>query len=154
MMAWTLCSIAVQLSAPRWVAGRSFAAYQAAGLGGIAIGSWGWGHLTDAAGVETALLTSAALALFSSVLGLWLPMPRTDARGEDAEVLADPEVRLALTGCSGALVVEIEYHIAPENARAFHNLMQEVQLCRKCNGASAAWAAWRWQDAPGGRAGA
>ncbi|OMI01603.1 MFS transporter [Bradyrhizobium brasilense] len=135
MMAWTLCSIAVQLSAPRWVAGRSLAAYQAAGSGGIAVGSWGWGYLTDAAGVETALLTSAALALFSSLLGLWLPVPRTDARGEDGELLADPEVRLPLTGRSGPLVVEIEYCIARENARAFHNLMQELQLSRKRNGA-------------------
>ncbi|UVO35778.1 MFS transporter [Bradyrhizobium arachidis] len=134
-MTWTLLNIAVQLSAPRWVAGRSLAAFQAASSGGIAIGSWGWGHLTDAAGVETALLITAALMLLSPVLGIWLPMPRIDARGEEAEVLADPEVRLALTGRSGPLVVEIEYRVAQENARAFHNAMQDVQLSRQRNGA-------------------
>ncbi|MCK1382381.1 MFS transporter, partial [Bradyrhizobium sp. 24] len=135
MMSWVLFSVGVQLSAPRWVAGRSLAAYQAVSSGGIAVGSWGWGQLTDAAGVDTALLASAALMLASPLLGLWLPMPRISERGQEAEMLADPEVRLALTGRSGPLVVEIEYRVAQENARPFHNLMQEVQLFRQRNGA-------------------
>jgi MFS family permease len=135
MLAVTLFNIGVQLSAPRWVAGRSVAAFQASISGGIAIGSWGWGRLTDAAGVETALLISAALMFASPLLGRWLKMPPVDARTEAAELLADPEVRLPLTGRSGPLVVEIEYRVDQENARAFHNVMQEVQLSRQRNGA-------------------
>ncbi|SHK71338.1 Predicted arabinose efflux permease, MFS family [Bradyrhizobium lablabi] len=135
MLSVALFNIGVQLSAPRWVAGRSLAAFQASIAGGIAIGSWGWGRLTDAAGVETALLVSAGLMFASPLLGLWLGMPRVGARNEDAEVLADPEVRLSLTGRSGPLVVEIEYRVAQDNARAFHNVMQEVQLSRQRNGA-------------------
>ncbi len=135
MLAVALFNIGVQLSAPRWVAGRSLAAFQASIAGGIAIGSWGWGRLTDAAGVEAALLVSAALMLVSPLLGLWLRMPRIGARNEDAEVLADPEVQLSLTGRSGPLVVEIEYRVAQDSARAFHNVMQEVQLSRQRNGA-------------------
>jgi len=135
MLAVALFNIGVQLSAPRWVAGRSLAAFQASIAGGIAMGSWGWGHLTDVVGVETALLVSAALMFVSPLLGFWLRMPRIGARNEDAEVLADPEVRLSLTGRSGPLVVEIEYRVAQESARAFHNVMQEVQLSRQRNGA-------------------
>jgi predicted MFS family arabinose efflux permease len=136
MLAVALFNIGVQLSAPRWVAGRSLAAFQASIAGGIAIGSWGWGHLTDAAGVEAALLVSAGLMLVSPLLGLWLRMPPIGARNEaSTEVLADPEVRLSLTGRSGPLVVEIEYRVAQDNARAFHNVMQEVQLSRQRNGA-------------------
>jgi MFS family permease len=135
MLAVALFNIGVQLSAPRWVAGRSLAAFQASISGGIAIGSWGWGRLTDAAGVEAALLVSATLMLLSPLLGHWLHMPRIGARNEDAEVLADPEVQLSLTGRSGPLVVEIEYRVAQDNARAFHNVMQEVQLSRQRNGA-------------------
>jgi predicted MFS family arabinose efflux permease len=135
MLAVALFNIGVQLSAPRWVAGRSLAAFQASIAGGIAIGSWGWGRLTDAAGVEAALLVSAALMLASPLLGLWLHMPRIGARNEDAEVLADPQVQLSLTARSGPLVVEIEYRVAQHNARAFHNVMQEVQLSRQRNGA-------------------
>jgi MFS family permease len=135
MLAVALFNIGVQLSAPRWVAGRSLAAFQAAIAGGIAIGSWGWGHLTDLAGVETALLVSAGLMLLSPLLGLLMPMPRIGARNEDAEELVDPEVRLQLTARSGPLVVEIEYRVAQDNARAFHNVMQDVQLSRQRNGA-------------------
>jgi predicted MFS family arabinose efflux permease len=135
MLAVALFNIGVQLSAPRWVAGRSLAAFQASISGGIALGSWGWGRLTDAAGVETALLVSAGLMFLSPLLGLWLQMPPVGARNEDAETLADPEVRLSLTGRSGPLVVEIEYRVYQENARAFHGVMQEVQLSRQRNGA-------------------
>ena len=136
MLAVALFNIGVQLSAPRWVAGRSLAAFQASIAGGIALGSWGWGHLTDAAGVETALLVSAGLMLLSPLLGIWLRMPPIGARNEAAtEVLADPEVKLSLTGRSGPLVVEIEYRVSQENARLFHNVMQEVQLSRQRNGA-------------------
>jgi MFS family permease len=135
MLAVALFNIGVQLSAPRWVAGRSLAAFQASISGGIAIGSWGWGRLTDAAGVETALLVSAGLMLISPLLGRWLQMPRVGARNEDAELLADPEVQMPLTARSGPLVVEIEYRVAQDNARAFHNVMQEVQLSRQRNGA-------------------
>ena len=83
MAAVALFNIGVQLSAPRWVAGRSLAAFQASIAGGIAIGSWGWGYLTDMAGVQTALLVSAAMMLVSPLLGLWLRMPPVGARNED-----------------------------------------------------------------------
>lgn len=136
MLAVALFNIGVQLAAPRWVAGRALAAYQAAISGGIAIGSWGWGRLTDAQGVEIALLVSGGLMMLSPLLGLWLEMPPIGARNEDAtEALADPEVQLALTPRSGPLVVEIEYRVTQDDARAFHNVMQDVQLSRQRNGA-------------------
>ncbi|MDF0498856.1 MFS transporter [Bradyrhizobium yuanmingense] len=135
MITWALFNIGVQLSAPRWVTGRALAAYQAAQSGGIAVGSWAWGYLADITGVKTVLLISAALMLASPLLGLWLRMPHVGAREKDGEMLADPEVRLALTGRSGPLVVEIEYRVAQENARAFHAVMQDVQLYRQRTGA-------------------
>jgi MFS family permease len=134
-LAWTLLNIGVQLSAPRWVSGRALAAYQAASSGGIALGAWGWGHLTDLAGVEAALLIAGVLMLASPLIGLWLPMPRIGARGEETVVLDDPEVRLELTGRSGPVVVEIEYRVERDNALAFHRLMHEVQMFRQRNGA-------------------
>jgi MFS family permease len=134
-LAWTLLNIGVQLSAPRWVSGRALAAYQAASSGGIALGAWGWGHLTDLAGVETALLIAGVLMLASPLIGLWLRMPRIGARGEETVVLNDPEVRLELTGRSGPVVVEIEYRVERDNAVAFHSLMHEVQMFRQRNGA-------------------
>ncbi|MHC1948342.1 MFS transporter [Bradyrhizobium sp. UFLA06-06] len=134
-MSVTLFNIGIQLSTPRWVAARSLAAYHAAISGGIAIGSWGWGCLTDAAGVEIALLVSSALMLLFPLLGLWLPIPRIRGDRQDAEMLADPEVQLALTGRSGPVVVEIEYRVSQESARAFYNIMLDIQLFRQRTGA-------------------
>ncbi|NEW88040.1 MULTISPECIES: MFS transporter [Rhodopseudomonas] len=135
MLAIALFNIGVQLSAPRWVAGRSLAAFQASISGGIAIGSWGWGHVADLSGVAPSMLLSGLAMLASPVLAFLLPMPPVGPRAEDAELLADPEVKLALTPRSGPVVIEIEYRVDADQARAFHNLMQEVQLSRQRNGA-------------------
>src|SRR6202521_1570881 len=71
----TLFNVGVQLAAPRWVAGRALAAYQAAIAGGIALGSWIWGSAAGVIGVEGALLISGAALLTSPLLGLWMRMP-------------------------------------------------------------------------------
>ncbi len=135
MLAVALFNIGVQLSAPRWVAGRSLAAFQASIAGGIAVGSWGWGRLADIIGVEGALAVSGVLMAASPLLGLWIRMPPVGERDEAAESLADPEVQLSLTGRSGPIIVEIEYRVDPDRARTFYRLMQMVQLSRQRNGA-------------------
>jgi MFS family permease len=132
----TIFNIGVQLSAPRWVAGRALAAFQAAIAGGVAIGSTGWGSLANGYGVGNALLVSAAALLVSPLLGRWLRMPPTGARNEPAmEILADPELRLALSARSGPIVVEIEYRVDPAKARLFYAVVQHVQRARQRNGA-------------------
>ncbi|MGH9915482.1 MAG: MFS transporter, partial [Pyrinomonadaceae bacterium] len=98
---WALFNICVQLSVPRWVTGRALSAYQAAGWGGFAIGSWGWGHLADGAGVRMTLLLSATLITCSAFIGLWLRMPRVASKGEESEGMEHPKVRLPLTERSG-----------------------------------------------------
>lgn len=132
----TLFNVGVQLSAPRWVAGRALASFQAAISGGIALGSWGWGHMSNAVGVEGALLISALAMLCSPLLGIWMRMPSIAARSAGvADFLADPEMRLPLTERSGPIVVEIEYRVDPARARLFYAVMQQIQLSRRRNGA-------------------
>ncbi|MCP9628281.1 MFS transporter [Rhodopseudomonas palustris] len=135
MLAIALFNIGVQLSAPRWVAGRSLAAFQASIAGGVAIGSWLWGHVADLAGVELSMLISAATMLISTLLGLFLRMPSVGTQIADADLLADPEAKLAVTPRSGPIVIEIDYRIAAEDARTFYGVMQQVQLSRQRNGA-------------------
>ena len=132
----TVFNVGVQLAAPRWVAGRALAAYQAAISGGIALGSWAWGSIANVIGVEGALLISGATLFASPVLGLWIRMPTVSGPNElSLDVLADPEVRLSLTPRSGPIVVEIEYRVDPAKARLFYAVMQHVQLSRQRNGA-------------------
>ena len=63
----TIFNVGVQMSAPRWVAGRALAAFQAAIAGGVAIGSWGWGNVANSYGIENALLGAGAFLLASPV---------------------------------------------------------------------------------------
>jgi MFS family permease len=132
----TLFNVGVQLAAPRWVAGRALAAYQAAITGGIALGSWMWGSIANGIGVEGALLISGAALVASPLLGLWMRMPTVSGPNElSPDVLADPEVRLSLTPRSGPIEIEIEYRVDPVKARLFYAVMQHVQLSRQRNGA-------------------
>ncbi|MBV8106616.1 MAG: MFS transporter [Hyphomicrobiales bacterium] len=132
----TVFNVGVQLAAPRWVAGRALAAYQAAISGGIALGSWVWGSTASVIGVEGTLLISGAALLVSPLLGLWMRMPTVSGPNElSLDVLADPEVRLSLTPRSGPIVMEIEYRVDPAKARLFYAVMQHVQLSRQRNGA-------------------
>lgn len=135
MVAIALFNIGVQLSAPRWVAGRALAAFQASIAGGVALGSWLWGHVADGVGISETFLICGGVMLASPLIGLWLTMPVVATPADDAEALADPEVHLSLTARSGPVVVEIEYRVEQKRAREFHNLMQQVQLSRQRNGA-------------------
>jgi len=132
----TLFNVGVQLSTPRWVAGRALAAFQAAIAGGIAIGSWAWGVIANHIGVEGTLLISGSVLVASPLLARWMRLPPVGARNEEAmEVIADPEVRLSLSARSGPIVIEIEYRVDPNKARLFYAIMQRVQLSRQRNGA-------------------
>jgi predicted MFS family arabinose efflux permease len=135
MIAVTIFNIGVQTMAPRWVAGRALAAFQASIAGGIAIGSWIWGHVAKGYGVDMALIVAGSVTLLSVFAGRWLRVHEPDTADEAVKLLADPEVKLALNGRSGPIAVEIEYRVARHRARAFYGTMQEVQLSRQRNGA-------------------
>ena len=135
MVGITLFNIGIQLAIPRWVAGRALAGFQAAIAGGIALGSWLWGHAAAGWGVDTALLVSGIAMGSLPLLGIWLRMPEADTSADEAlEVRAEPEVNLQLTARSGPIVIEIEYCVAPEDARSFYGVMQQMQLIRQRNG--------------------
>src|SRR3546814_8652233 len=117
MISITLFNIGIQLSVPRWVAGRALAAFQAAIAGGIAIGSWIWGDIAETYDVHTALLASAAVMAATPLLGRWLPLAPIDDRDKEPVELGEPDVALALTARSGPLVVEIEYRVDPADRK-------------------------------------
>ncbi len=136
MVSISLFNVSVQLSSPRWVAGRALATYQAATAAGLAGGSWLWGHVAQAHGVEGALLAAAALMLAAPVLGVWLRLPSAEAAGDQSlSSTQDPVVQLEITGRSGPVVIEVEYVVDPASAREFYHLIRQVQRSRERNGA-------------------
>ena len=138
--AWTGCmmllNVAVQTSAPRWVAARALATYQAAVAIGVALGGWGWGIFANGYGVEVSLLASAVVLCVSTLLSRWMRIPSSGLLNAMAsDMLSDPDVRMPLTPRSGPIVVEIEYRVEPTRARLYYAVMQRVRLSRTRNGA-------------------
>lgn len=128
-------NVSIQLSSPRWISGRTLAAFQTAIAGGLAGGAILWGRVASDHGVEFAMLLAAAMMAATMLLGL--AMPLTDgASAERAPPLAhDAVIKLALTGGSGPIVVEIEYRVPAEQARPFYHAMRELRRSRERNGA-------------------
>jgi predicted MFS family arabinose efflux permease len=76
---WTSINVAVQLRSPEAILGRCMSIYQAVTFGGLALGSWIWGLISDLAGLPTAIYGAALVLLVSLPILRWLaPMPRRE----------------------------------------------------------------------------
>ena len=71
-------SVAGQIWSPRWVVGRVAATINSVVFGGLALGSWAWGHAAQSIGVAGAIGTSGALMILLPAIGLFLPLPRNE----------------------------------------------------------------------------
>jgi MFS family permease len=141
-------NVSVQMSAPRWVAGRALAMYQAAISGGVAIGSWIWGLLAGLSDVGFAMLCAGIVLALLPLLARWLPMPLIKPEAREMSASPDePQVALALTVRSGPIIVMVEYRVEPKEARDFYAAIQELQRARRRNGARA-WLSVRGIDDP------
>lgn len=138
-VAWTsvltLYSISIQVAAPRWVAGRALAIFQATAAGGVAIGAWGWGRCADQIGVSQALVLAGILMAVSAFVGLWMRLPETSRPPQERELdRVAPALGLSITPRSGPIVIELDYVVPAENARAFYEVMQKVRRYRQRTG--------------------
>ena len=68
-------SVAGQLWSPRDIVGRMVAIVSSLTFGGIAVGSWLWGHFAESYGVAAALMASGGGMVVLPLIGLLLPMP-------------------------------------------------------------------------------
>ena len=83
-----------------------------------------------------ALLVSGVSLMLTPLIGVLLPMPRVSrADVEAVELRNQPEVVLPITARSGPIVIEIDYHVDPQRARQFYEVMLKVQGIRLRNGA-------------------
>jgi len=68
-------AVAAQLWSPRAIVGRVTATVSSVTYGGIALGSWLWGHVVEWTSIEAAIAGSGALMILLPLIGRWLPMP-------------------------------------------------------------------------------
>jgi predicted MFS family arabinose efflux permease len=67
MVALSTFNVVVQLAAAQNFRGRAISVYYIALFGGLALGSWAWGHVAEAAGVDWGLYAAGA-GLLASLL--------------------------------------------------------------------------------------
>nr|WP_126978716.1 MFS transporter [Frigidibacter oleivorans] len=136
VLALSLFNVSVQLSTPRWVVGRALSFYQMAAFGGMSLGSWCWGWVAEAAGLQQALVIAAGLLLAGALLGRWLPVPEFSSLDlAPLGMFNEPELRLDLRGRSGPIMILIDYRIAPEDTDNFLAVMQVRRRIRIRDGA-------------------
>lgn len=126
----------VQLSAPRWVAGRALALYQMAAFGGMATGSWAWGWVTLHSGPAGGLFAAAGALVFGAAIGLRYQLPPLEALNLDPlSRWREPEVAVDIEPRSGPVFVTIEWRIRQENVVEFLKAMEERRRIRRRDGA-------------------
>ncbi len=149
---WTLglanFNIAVQLSSPRWVTGRTLATYQTVAFAGLAFGSWIWGQLAHAAGLRETYGIAAACSLVALVVARWSPVSVSSLGSLDPQIQAEvraPHVEIGPE--SGPIVVTIEYQVEAARAVEFIAVANEVGRIRRRDGARA-WSICQDIDQP------
>ncbi len=135
VLALSSFNVAVQVSSPRWVVGRTLALYQAGAFGGMALGSWGWGLLAEEVGLTRALVASALVHLLALAAGLrWrLPSDRV-ANLEPLNRWTEPSVKVDIQPRSGPVVITVEYQIDERDVPEFLALMAERRRIRRRDG--------------------
>ncbi|WP_225027831.1 MFS transporter [Xinfangfangia pollutisoli] len=136
VMALSHFNVSTQLATPRWVVGRALAIYQTMAFGGMALGAWAWGHVSETGSVPLALFLAAGLCLVGAALGLLLPMPNlNDVNLDPANRFNTPALRLDLKARSGPIMIMVDWDIPPEKTEAFLALMADRRAFRRRDGA-------------------
>ena len=136
VLALSLFNTIVQPSTPRWVVGRALSLYQTLTFGGIALGSWVWGALSEIHGVSFALQLSCLLMLFGVLVGYFLQMPAFASLNLDPlNRFVEPPLRLDIKPQSGPIAILIDYEIDDSDLPEFMALMTERRRIRIRDGA-------------------
>jgi MFS family permease len=144
---------AVQILVPDWVKARALALYQTALYGGLALGSFLWGHLAETMGVQGALLAAGSLMFVCALLLYQSRLPELDATNiAHAPATLPGQPTFVFNPERGSVLVTIEYRIASERTREFVKAVQGLRRLRLRNGAER-WAMYRdvsdqelWQE--------
>ena len=137
MTTMSIFNSATQASAPPWVRSRAVALHMVAALGAYAIGSAFWGAVSDVLGLNTALLSAAAL--MAAGLALVKPFPlRVGNTHEVTQGTPWDELFIEAEPApeAGPIAVEISYRIRPGTDEAFLDTAARLRAPRKRDGAT------------------
>lgn len=144
----SLFNVTMQMSTPRWVVGRALALYQTGVFGGMAIGSWLWGALSESIGTNGALTGAALVLLAGALIGFLAPLPDfSQLNLNPLNRFTEPPLRLDLTQRSGPIMIMVDYEIAQEDVQEFLATMTLRRRIRIRDGAQQ-WALLRDLENP------
>ncbi len=133
----TVLNVTVQLSAAEWVRTRLLSLYYAALAGGLALGSWFWGMLTQHYGLETALIDAGLFSIGSMVLSPFFRIPGQLPNdlipiSHSLAVELPPDIEPGVH----AVMVNVEYRIDRARMADFQKAMEHLRVIRLRDGAA------------------
>ena len=135
-MAWliTLATLnaAAQMSLPRWVRARGLSVYLLVATGSQAIGAYVWGAIATRAGLDMAMLGSAAVLGAVAVSVVVLPLrPSTGMLDVDVSTAwPTPTLMFEPSPDDGPVLVTVRYRVPAENLENFTEAMSAVRRSR------------------------
>ena len=130
-------SAGTQSAAPAWVRARAVSMNLVAMQASLALGSVIWGWLATLAGTRIALAASAGVVVVLLALSHRVRVKL----GEEADVTPGvqlPDLAIAVEPLpdDGPVLIQVEYHIDPENRETFLGAIHSIGPTRRRNGAS------------------
>jgi MFS family permease len=145
----TTLSAAAQMTLPSWVRARGLSVYLLVLMGGMALGSAGWGAAAESIGVPRAFEIAGALVALSRLFVWRLRLPEGAAPDlTPAPRWPDPQLGTAVAADRGPVLVTVEYQIDPHEAEAFARVMRGLGEIRRRDGAIR-WGLWADTARPG-----
>ena len=145
----SLLNASVQMATPRWVLGRMISLYMTSIFGGMALGSWFWGYVTQVSSLHVAQFVSAATLILGVGWGFRFPLqPFGDRNLDPLDRFNAPALKLDLVKRSGPIQIMIEYEIAQSDVIEFLAAMRERRRSRIRDGARR-WSLLRDLERPG-----
>ncbi len=136
VFALSMFSTTVQMSTPRWVVGRAISLYQMSVFGGMALGSWLWGGLTEASSLVLALNSAALAMIAGAIMGIPMPLPSKEMLNLDPlNRWQAPLIALKIDPTSGPVAISVEYQIKTESIAEFMPLIAQRRRIRRRDGA-------------------
>ncbi|MFA5504962.1 MAG: MFS transporter [Vulcanimicrobiota bacterium] len=127
--------LTAQSVAPDWVRARAMAIYLLVFFGATCFGSIFWGAVAREVGMHNCLLLGAAFLLQGLFTTLFTPLKTGEHLDHrPAHCWPEPDFKVDIPLQHGPILVTVEFQIAPDDAEAFREAMEEVRKIRYRNG--------------------
>jgi MFS family permease len=137
-----------QVLLPAWTRARALAYFQLVFMGGQALGALAWGVVADTAGLRVAFVAPAVGLMVATAISVRaLPLPETRLDVNLVRQWSEPTGVTDSDSDAGPVLVEVEWRVAPENADAFVEAMNQVGRSRRRTGATL-WGLFRDVEDP------